>query len=1045
MGFSKGDKVKDRFSNVFGTLTGKTKADYAGMTYCVELDNGTLEWWQEKFMLPVPHQMDMYSSFKTGNMKNFDEFRRLMTYLRVRGELTNVFYSMHIGNTIFLPHQYLPVQKFINSPYGKLLIADEVGLGKTIEALYIWKELQARYYSNKLLIVCPASLMEKWQGELYSRFRFKSEIVNAKTLLEIIRNPEWKRFSETRVLIGSIEGLRCNIEKGANDSWSYKLNKFIKDKEEEGDSFFDLMIIDEAHYLRNSSTASFKTGRRLGNVSNYQLLLSATPVQTSQDNLFNLLNLLVPDYFDDRNVFQNLIEENSNLTHIANTLLSLKGLGKKDYYFRRLLSNNSSFKADLTIRDLYDHWNDVIISNSKRIEYYYKIKSLFFYDRFVSRTRKREADIKLNVRKAFTISFSLSLMELKIYNQISELIKKEYFIAKKNKGLTLALIVRQRQMASCMPAAFEQWFEYKKCSMESANSKSVDQIIDEETPWDLICDENEDVAREVKIDIIKDFDPEIVKRLRDNDSKYRQFLNNLKKLLGQENGKKIIVFSFFRNTVKYLCERLNQDGINAIHITGGMGIAKESYIDDFKNDSSINVLVSSEVGSEGIDLQFASIEINYDLPWNPMRLEQRIGRIDRIGQKSPSIQVHNVICSNTIEDRVLQRLYENLDLFENSIGGLEEILGETVTELTDAMMDLNLNAKQLIEKADQEKIALEAKRKMEDEIQKGDFSEQFRDSFIRDIKSFNAQKRYVSGRDLITFVRDYFVSDSFGNSLEEMPSGDKDCAVISLSINEKKKLRKFIEEKGYEPSILTSEIYPKVSCYFGSLDKKAQGAIQVIDINHPLIRYIFQRKSEKQALSTAFCLCLSKKQVSGEDVKIISSIETGIYAFIIREMEQRGSRKVNELKYYAMKIGGKFLTESESESLAVMALYHGESENGYRRFINQDEVNKCFDCCIDKSDVEIDEAMRKNDEENTSFIDRRIDSITREAKRRIASIRRNIEDIEMNNPDNPMIKLNKGKIDKKQKDLEERVASLQRDKEIPSIRRDICAGVIRVL
>ena len=117
MGFSKGDKVKDRFSNVFGTLTGKTKADYAGMTYCVELDNGTLEWWQEKFMLPVPHQMDMYSSFKTGNMKNFDEFRRLMTYLRVRGELTNVFYSMHIGNTIFLPHQYLPVQKFINSPY----------------------------------------------------------------------------------------------------------------------------------------------------------------------------------------------------------------------------------------------------------------------------------------------------------------------------------------------------------------------------------------------------------------------------------------------------------------------------------------------------------------------------------------------------------------------------------------------------------------------------------------------------------------------------------------------------------------------------------------------------------------------------------------------------------------------------------------------------------------------------------------------------------------------------------------------------------------
>ena len=107
---------------------------------------------------------------------------------------------------------------------------------------------------------------------------------------------------------------------------------------------------------------------------------------------------------------------------------------------------------------------------------------------------------------------------------------------------------------------------------------------------------------------------------------------------------------------------------------GGMGDEKNEVIERFKTSPRINILISSEVGSEGIDLQFASIEFNYDLPWNPMRLEQRIGRIDRIGQKSEKILIYNMICNNTVEDRVLQRLYERIQIFTSSIGDIEEIL-----------------------------------------------------------------------------------------------------------------------------------------------------------------------------------------------------------------------------------------------------------------------------------------------------------------------------------------------------------------------------------
>ena len=160
--------------------------------------------------------------------------------------------------------------------------------------------------------------------------------------------------------------------------------------------------------------------------------------------------------------------------------------------------------------------------------------------------------------------------------------------------------------------------------------------------------------------------------LEKEDKKYKKLMEWLKKSLQE----KVIIFSFYRGTLAYLERRLNKDGFKTFLIMGGQNEDRNKTLDEFKSSTGPDILLSSEVGSEGIDLQFCRVVINFDLPWNPMKLEQRIGRIDRLGQQAERISIINMVVEETIEDRVLMQLYERIDIFKDSIGDLEEILGD---------------------------------------------------------------------------------------------------------------------------------------------------------------------------------------------------------------------------------------------------------------------------------------------------------------------------------------------------------------------------------
>ncbi len=221
-------------------------------------------------------------------------------------------------------------------------------------------------------------------------------------------------------------------------------------------------------------------------------------------------------------------------------------------------------------------------------------------------------------------------------------------------------------------------------------------------------------------------------------------------------GEKIVVFSYFRKTLGYLAERLNHLGIENQVLTGGMPGTKQGVIDKFRDDGSVRVLLSSEVASEGVDLQFCRLLINYDLPWNPMRIEQRIGRLDRIGQKADKISIWNLCHADTIDERILKRLFERLNIFERALGGMEAILGEEIKTLTNDLLKPGLTGAQQDERIEQTAMAVERNRQEQNDLEKQASHLIAHGGYILErVRAAHDFRKRITEEDLIIYVKDY--------------------------------------------------------------------------------------------------------------------------------------------------------------------------------------------------------------------------------------------------------------------------------------------------
>jgi len=232
-------------------------------------------------------------SFISGRFGRTENLKLLLVHEKLSGKISNIIYSKFATNTDFKPYQFKPVLNLIQSPSDGLLIADEVGLGKTIEAGLVWTELRSRMNSNRLVIVCPSVLTEKWKMELSNKFGVDAEIVNVQKL--------WEKLKQQRMgnrvpfaFILSLQGSRPNQgweEEFIPDTPTNNTSQFAKylDSLAGGDKLFDLLVVDEVHHMKNPETVSFSFGMLMRRVAEYTLLLSATPIHTQNEDLFTIL------------------------------------------------------------------------------------------------------------------------------------------------------------------------------------------------------------------------------------------------------------------------------------------------------------------------------------------------------------------------------------------------------------------------------------------------------------------------------------------------------------------------------------------------------------------------------------------------------------------------------------------------------------------------------------------------------------------------------------------------------------------------------------
>lgn len=758
-----------------GVITGKTR-EYGGvLRRQVTFPQGKRFIPEDQLETVKQGGDDALDLLQRGRIGHEGDLRRTITHARLTGRLADVIYSMDTTGTDFYSHQFKPVVKLMNSAGRGILIADEVGLGKTIEAGLIWTELRTRFDFRRLLVLCPAVLREKWQRELRRRFGVEADILDAKTTLSRLQRAVDEEHAASFAIVASLQGLRpghrwhdrSDDEKKAHSS--SRLARFLDDRSQD-DPFIDLCVVDEAHYLRNPETMTSALGRLLRAVSDYVVLLSATPIHLKSHDLHELVRLVDESTFDRRQTFDDILKANEPLVR-ARELVLLGSRGEDSQVAVELedalrrASGHPLLRGSQQLRALIaeEIWRDDLNQPDAAARLAERLDRVNLLGHAVTRTRKRDVEEPRVIRDVQAETVPLSQPERDFYNAVTRVVRNYCMLSDAHEGFLQ--VTPQRQMCSSMPAALRLW----QAGDAAGLGKDDDGDEEEDRPLraELVASASE----------LGNLD-----ELWRHDGKYRKLRDRLQSLLEQDDAEKVIVFSYFRATLHYLHERLAQDGIRGTILYGGAP-DKDATVSGFRDSRSVNVLLSSEVGSEGIDLQFARIVINYDLPWNPMRVEQRIGRIDRLGQKAEKIHVWNLFYEETIDARIYDRLFERLKIFEGALGALEPVLGDTIKELTHDLFRRQLTPEEEDARIEQTRRALENRRLHEEQLEnEASHLTAYGDYILNQVKAARELHRSISAQDIQSYVTDFFGLHYQGSEFRQV-SDDSARFDVHLSID----------------------------------------------------------------------------------------------------------------------------------------------------------------------------------------------------------------------------------------------------------------------
>lgn len=975
------------------------------------------------------------------NFGRVNDLKNIITHQKIKGNLTNIFYSMESSNTSFFPHQFIPVLKFIETPDSKLLLADEVGIGKTIEALYIWKELQARDNARRLLIICPAHLRTKWRNECKEKFNITAEIVDAKNLAskvqEFIKTGEPSEFA----LIASLQGLRPPKDwKEINNLSPRAIFARLCDDNPVVDNFslFDLVIIDETHYLKNPTTSNYRLGKLVNDASNSSLLLSATPIQMKNDDLFNLIKLIYPDAFNDIYEFHDIFEDNSlvlklqnNVGRVSPNLVSARELIQQ-------IKQSPYFKNNSLVNDAYNilSTDDIINNKEKKVDLSRLLQKISLFSRYISRTRKRDTDEFKAERFAVPEKIQMNKIENDVYQFINKKIAEYY---EGNRAQKLLLSSFARHLSSCFPATIKRWQNKGYLSTYNLEIDDEDQEIFNQNDEKLKFDTSKDEIN-VRLDNLSNIN---LKELEKFDSKYNRFLKIVRNQIKNYPNEKIVVFAFFTDTLAYLQRRLTEEeNIKCLKIIGGLEdeeVDNIKYDFQYKNDS--NILLSSKKGSEGIDLQFAHILINYDMPWNPMEVEQRIGRLDRLGQKAEKITIFNFFYKDTVDEKIYERLFNRIELFKNGIGDLEDILGDLRVPLNDLVSPFLSNKEREIKSLEIEQIIINKQKEQERVEKDGILLSAFSEYILNEINQSREKGRWLNPNEIQTYVCDFLNKYYPGTKIN--PLSDKNLLKIGLTDEAKTEFAIFLKNHKLKKNTILDHYDSK--CLFDTKKIKLfKKDVEIIETNHPLIRWIkFQYDTIKPEFhKLSFIKCNNNSSLN---------LKSGEYFYLIYFISFDGYKKENYLLYQVIDKENNLISSNLSESLVNYASINGEN-------IVHEKISYTLNLknCFDKSNSQIlkDFSIKKNifDKENSNMCNLHEQRTKTFYNRKIKELNETINNIEKKlynvNDDTDKKKITntinqqRGKLKKRQNLLNLKLKEIELSKKSDTNLTDLSAGII---
>jgi len=821
-------------------------------------------------LVGVPLASSVAQLIAAGAFAPADQFLASVTYKKLERPLADNLYTFYSSRTEFQVHQFKPVLKFLASPDQRLLIADEVGLGKTIESGIVLTELQARLGDlERVLIVCPSMLTSKWQAEMGIRFGLEFSIADRASLMHLLQNYDRRSSAPTFRLICSLQLLRSPD----------LLNRFVEQQ-----VHLDVVIVDEAHHMRNATTRSNALGETLSDLADAMIMLSATPLHLGSEDLFNLLRILNPGRFAEMSAFADLIEPNQHIT-AATRLLNAPAEALEQLRRVETTSYASAYERNPNYSDL-----TALLGHQRSLTPDERVRALMLLDELntlsdvFTRTRKKDVAVAFPVREARVLTVKFTPEEMDFYNSVTRYVESHFLAdAGSAQGISFARIMPQRQVASCIPAMRDYLRDLLRTqSVQSGDGDTGDVIdFDEEDARDkLDRAELRAIANLLKA----------AELLRDQDTKFAVFLTALRELEREAPDAKILVFSFFKKTLQYLERRLAatefRGRVSTIH-----GDVKPEMrtriIRRFRDRSVDKILLSSEVGGEGLDFEFCSIIFNYDLPWNPMRVEQRIGRLDRYGQKSEKILIYNFAIEDTIDAEILNRLYGRISIFERYIGDLDAILGQEIANLAKEMFNPKLTRGQ--KQAYIEKVAENIVRR-EKELSRFDReAERFMgqdDYFTAQVSDIQRDRRFVTPQEVEHLVKVFLSTHGEGSTLRAPKSGREGVQVFKAD----EEFRRFVAAycrgcEGYGRLIAALSRDEGVLVTFDSGEACRDDSLEFLTIHHPLLKAIKRWYDEHpDELSSAAAL-----RLPGE----IGT--TGLFAFFLYILEKIALKQELEL------------------------------------------------------------------------------------------------------------------------------------------------------